>query len=184
MLFNPKTAAYPLCSAQTRYQNACPLPAALAACLTPRETQILQALMSGMDLSAIAWKLSRNIRTVSSHKQRAMRKLRLNSNAELYALAALLGPQLPADIRARCQLLPPREQQVLNALLKGYSVTDIARLQGRSIKTISYQKCQLMHKLRISNEVELFALSPERARTLLVRVGIDVKLPQPAMPAT
>ncbi|QGH63260.1 LuxR family transcriptional regulator [Serratia proteamaculans] len=143
------------------------LPPSLTACLTPREAQIIQALMNGMDLSAIAWKLSRNIRTVSSHKQRAMYKLRLNTNAELYALAALLGPHLPATVIARRRLLPPREQQVLNAILRGHSVTDIAQQQGRSVKTISYQKCQLMQKLGLTNEVELFALAPERAQALL-----------------
>lgn len=159
--------SYSPCSTQPESLTGNPLPAPLAACLTPRETQILQALMNGMDLSAIAWKLSRNIRTISSHKQRAMRKLRLNSNAELQALSALLGPPLPAKITARLPLLPPREEQVLNAILNGHCITDIARQQGRSVKTISYQKCQLMQKLGITNEVELFALAPDRARALL-----------------
>ncbi|MGE6471652.1 LuxR C-terminal-related transcriptional regulator [Serratia proteamaculans] len=159
--------AYSPYTSQPEHPIACSLPAPLAACLTPRETQILQALINGMDLSAIAWKLSRNIRTVSSHKQRAMRKLRLNSNAELHALGSLLSPPLPEEIAARLRLLPPREEQVLDAILNGYSVTDIAHQQGRSVKTISYQKRQLMQKLGITNEVELFALAPERARALL-----------------
>lgn len=158
---------FPSYAHQPEQRATCPLPAPLVACLTARETQILQALINGMDLSAIAWKLSRNIRTISSHKQRAMRKLRLNSNAELHALGALLGPPLAADITARLPLLPPREEQVLNAILNGHCITDIARQQGRSVKTISYQKCQLMQKLGITNEVELFALAPERARALL-----------------
>lgn len=143
------------------------LPPQLAAKLTPNERIIMQALLSGQELTAIAGKLHRNIRTVSSHKQRAMARLALTSNAMLYALGALLNPPLPASIAARRLLLPPREQQVLNALLRGHSVTDIAHQQGRSVKTVSFQKRQLMQKLGLNSEVELFALAPQRARALL-----------------
>ncbi|WP_426505067.1 LuxR C-terminal-related transcriptional regulator [Serratia proteamaculans] len=143
------------------------LPPQLAARLTPNERIIMQALLSGQELTAIAWKLHRDIRTISSHKQRAMARLALTSNAMLYALGALLSPPLPTEIAARRKLLAPREQQVLNALLNGNCVTDIARQQGRSIKTVSYQKRQLMQKLGLKSEVGLFALAPQQARALL-----------------
>lgn len=140
----------------------------LNARLTPSERIIMQALLRGQDLTTIAWKMHRDMRTTSSHKQRAMSKLMLTSNAMLYALGALLGPPLSPEIVARRPLLSLREQQVLNALLDGHAVTDIARLRGRSVKTISFQKRLLMQKLRVTNEVELFALAPQRARSLLV----------------
>lgn len=143
------------------------LPLQLAERLTPNERIIMQALLSGQDLTAIAWKLHRDIRTISSHKQRAMERLALTSNAMLYALGALLSPPLPAEIAARRKLLAPREEQVLNALLNGNCVTDIARQQGRSIKTVSYQKCQLMQKLGLKSEIGLFALAPQQARAVL-----------------
>ncbi|WP_413503252.1 LuxR C-terminal-related transcriptional regulator [Serratia proteamaculans] len=143
------------------------LPPQLAARLTPTEHIIMQALLSGQELTAIAWKLHRDIRTISSHKQRAMARLALTSNAMLYALGALLGPPLPAEIAARRQLLAPRERLVLNALLNGHCVTDIAHQQRRSVKTVSYQKRQLMQKLGLKSEVGLFALEPQQARALM-----------------
>ncbi|MDW5498654.1 LuxR C-terminal-related transcriptional regulator [Pseudomonas lundensis] len=143
------------------------LPPQLAARLTPNERIIMQGLLSGQELTTIAWRLHRDIRTISSHKQRAMARLALTSNAMLYALGALLNPPLPEDISARRQLLAPREEQVLRALLNGYCVTDIARQQGRSVKTISYQKCQLMQKLGLKSDVGLFALDPQQARALM-----------------
>ncbi|CAI1532307.1 Putative transcription factor YjjQ [Serratia quinivorans] len=143
------------------------LPPQLAARLTPNERIIMQALLGGQDLTTIAWCLKRDMRTISSHKQRAMGKLALTSNAMLYALAALLSPPLPENITERRQLLTLREQQVLNALLDGHGVTNIAHLRGRSVKTVSFQKRLLMQKLGITNEVELFALAPFRARALL-----------------
>lgn len=152
------------------------LPAYLLARLTPTERHIVQALLSGQDLTAIAWKLQRNIRTISSHKQRAMGKLGLTSNAMLYALGALLNPPLSVDITARRQLLAPREQQVLNALLNGHSVSDIAFQQGRSVKTVSFQKRHLMQRLGLHSEVELFALAPQRARALLANWQASMEL--------
>lgn len=74
---------------------------------------------------------------------------------------------MSADITVRRQLLAPREQLVLNALLTGLSVTDIAYQQGRSVKTVSYQKRRLMQKLGLNNDVALFALAPQQARVLL-----------------
>jgi DNA-binding NarL/FixJ family response regulator len=155
-------------AARSERQTPAPiLPASLAASLTPQENIVMQALLGGQDLSAIAWRLARDIRTVSSHKQRAMRKLRLHSNAELYALASLLDPRLPADRHARLQRLSHREWQVLDALLNGQGVTDIAHQQRRSVKTISIQKRQLMKKLEVASEIGLFVLLPQRAQALL-----------------
>ncbi|WP_413502022.1 helix-turn-helix transcriptional regulator [Serratia proteamaculans] len=143
------------------------LPPQLANLLTANERIIMQALLSGQALTTIAWRLKRDIRTVSNQKQAAMARLSLTSNAMLYALGALLGPPLSADITVRRQLLAPREQLVLNALLTGLSVTDIAYQQGRSVKTVSYQKRRLMEKLGLNNDVALFALAPQQARVLL-----------------
>ncbi|CAI1627279.1 helix-turn-helix transcriptional regulator [Serratia proteamaculans] len=143
------------------------LPPQLANLLTANERIIMQALLSGQALTTIAWRLKRDIRTVSNQKQAAMTRLSLTSNAMLYALGSLLGPPLSTDITVRRQLLAPREQLVLKALLKGLSVTDIAYQQGRSVKTISYQKRRLMQKLGLNNDVALFALAPQQARVLL-----------------
>jgi DNA-binding NarL/FixJ family response regulator len=79
----------------------------LAERLTPNERIIMQALLSGQDLTAIAWKLHRDIRTISSHKQRAMERLALTSNAMLYALGALLSPPSPQRSPHGASYWPP-----------------------------------------------------------------------------
>lgn len=166
----PHSAATSVLSRSPRKPEPVPLPLLppqLAARLTPNERIIMQALLCGQDLTTIAWGLKRDMRTISSHKQRAMGKLGLISNPMLYALGALIAPPLPAEITDRRRLLTLREQQILNALLEGHSVTEIAHRRVRSVKTVSFQKRLLMQKLKVTNEVELFALAPLRARALL-----------------
>ncbi|CAI1895662.1 DNA-binding transcriptional activator BglJ [Serratia quinivorans] len=143
------------------------LPPPLAELLTPKELHILQAVLNGQDLTTLAWRLNRNIRTVSNHKQRAMDKLGLTSNAMLYALGALLSPPLPEGCVQRMHLLTPREHRVLAGLLQGKTVGGIAREQHKSIKTISLQKQRLMEKLALCSGVDLFRFAPDRARVLL-----------------
>jgi len=52
--------------------------------------------------------------------------------------------------------LSPRETEVLQLLASGLSVNQIAERLGRSFKTVSRQKMQAMHKLGLTNNVELF----------------------------
>ncbi|MFQ0830812.1 LuxR C-terminal-related transcriptional regulator [Serratia fonticola] len=51
------------------------------------------------------------------------------------------------------------ERKILTHLLTGLSVTDIATLFHRSIKTISAHKCNSMRKLGVNSDAELFQLS-------------------------
>ncbi len=51
------------------------------------------------------------------------------------------------------------ERKILTHLLNGLSVTDIATLFHRSIKTISAHKCNSMRKLGVNSDAELFQLS-------------------------
>ncbi|MGL5387366.1 MAG: helix-turn-helix transcriptional regulator [Enterobacterales bacterium] len=53
--------------------------------------------------------------------------------------------------------LTEAELQVIELLHAGYSVTQIASRLCRSVKTVSTHKRHLMHKLQVSNEIELFA---------------------------
>ncbi|AYO40654.1 hypothetical protein EBA31_26755 [Serratia sp. P2ACOL2] len=65
----------------------------------------------------------------------------------------LYGPQ-----HATAQIaLPAAEQQVLTALLRNGSVTATAQLLGKSVKTVSGQKHNLMRRLNVPHEVALFA---------------------------
>lgn len=54
------------------------------------------------------------------------------------------------------QKLTRRELDVLGRYARGGNVTEIARELGRSVKTISAQKCAAMRKLELSTDAELF----------------------------
>lgn len=57
--------------------------------LTARETEILRLFLSGLPVCEIARKLHRAKQTVSAHKSKAMRKLGVESDAELFGLRYL-----------------------------------------------------------------------------------------------
>ena len=52
--------------------------------------------------------------------------------------------------------LSRREIEVIVHYASGLSVTEIAVRLGRSVKTISAQKCSAMKKLSLANDVELY----------------------------
>ncbi|TDN68455.1 response regulator transcription factor [Paraburkholderia sp. BL10I2N1] len=54
------------------------------------------------------------------------------------------------------QLLSRREMEVFTHYAAGLGVTEIAAQLGRSVKTISAQKCTAMKKLALHSDVELF----------------------------
>jgi DNA-binding NarL/FixJ family response regulator len=54
------------------------------------------------------------------------------------------------------QLLSRREMEVFTQYAAGLGVTEIATRLGRSVKTISAQKCTAMKKLALHSDVELF----------------------------
>lgn len=59
--------------------------------LSPREMAVVRLLLSGCSVTEIANKLNRSIKTVSTQKQTAYRKLTLHSDAELFQLARELN---------------------------------------------------------------------------------------------
>jgi two-component system capsular synthesis response regulator RcsB len=59
------------------------------------------------------------------------------------------------------ELLSPRELEVLKQYASGIGVTEIATRLGRSVKTISAQKCTAMRKLALRTDSELFKFSVE-----------------------
>lgn len=66
--------------------------------LSPREMVVVRLLISGQSVSEIANRLNRSIKTVSTQKQTAYRKLGIHSDAELFQLAGELSvPDAPAD---------------------------------------------------------------------------------------
>ncbi|MBB3256311.1 DNA-binding NarL/FixJ family response regulator [Paraburkholderia bannensis] len=59
------------------------------------------------------------------------------------------------------RVLSRREYEVLSHYATGLGVTGIARLLGRSVKTISAQKCAAMKKLALSSDIELYRFAVE-----------------------
>jgi two-component system, NarL family, captular synthesis response regulator RcsB len=59
------------------------------------------------------------------------------------------------------ELLSPREMSVLRSYASGVGVTEIARRIGRSVKTVSAQKCKAMRKLALNSDSELFKFAAE-----------------------
>lgn len=56
----------------------------------------------------------------------------------------------------RGQVLSMREAEVVRLLAQGLSVSDVARITHRSVKTISWQKRSAMIKLGLGNDQQLF----------------------------
>lgn len=69
-------------------------------------------------------------------------------------------PHAP-DLARRYRLLSKREREVLTLYAAGMRVTEIAGYLGRSIKTISAQKCSAMKKLSLPSDAELYRLVAE-----------------------
>jgi two-component system, NarL family, captular synthesis response regulator RcsB len=70
-----------------------------------------------------------------------------------------------ASVEQRCEevrrILTRRELEVITHYASGRGVTEIATLLGRSVKTISAQKCAAMKKLSLANDVELYRFAAE-----------------------
>lgn len=63
--------------------------------------------------------------------------------------------------RAGLDCLSRREREVLMLFLHGLSVTEIAGLRGRSIKTVSQQKVSAFHKLGLASDRALFEFAEQ-----------------------
>ncbi|EKT4091056.1 MULTISPECIES: response regulator transcription factor [Stenotrophomonas] len=68
--------------------------------------------------------------------------------------------RLPPDrtIPADCGELSRNEREVLNLLLAGLTVSEIALHRHRSVKTVSTQKIAVLRKLGLRNDAEIYAM--------------------------
>lgn len=60
--------------------------------LTSREQEVIRCYLAGMTVSDIAEKFNRSIKTISTQKTSAFRKLGVTSNNELFKLNKIIGP--------------------------------------------------------------------------------------------
>jgi len=64
--------------------------------------------------------------------------------------------------QARSSTLTPREREVLKMIAEGNPVKEVARLLGRSVKTVEVHKFNLMRKLKIHNKAQLVTYALQR----------------------
>lgn len=76
--------------------------------LSPREADVIRLYLSGMSVSQIAVKLGRSVKTISTQKMSAMRKLGLRGNLALYSYASSAG--LLGEHRARAGKAHPKKK--------------------------------------------------------------------------
>jgi DNA-binding NarL/FixJ family response regulator len=69
------------------YRSAAPVAPAVASKLTPREIEVLRLLAEGLEQDEIAGQLFISRRTVGTHIENVLRKLRVRSRAQAVALA-------------------------------------------------------------------------------------------------
>jgi two-component system, NarL family, captular synthesis response regulator RcsB len=69
--------------------------------LTTREMEVVRLFVSGMSINEIAARLHRTKQTISSQKSRAMRKLGIDRDSELYRFAFETGMDVPTDASKR-----------------------------------------------------------------------------------
>ncbi|OLL27432.1 DNA-binding response regulator [Burkholderia sp. SRS-W-2-2016] len=69
--------------------------------LTTREMEVVRLFVSGLSINEIAERLHRTKQTISSQKSRAMRKLGIDRDADLYRFAFETGIDVPTDASRR-----------------------------------------------------------------------------------
>ncbi|MBW7983806.1 DNA-binding NarL/FixJ family response regulator [Enterobacillus tribolii] len=74
------------------------------------------------------------------------------------ALTDQLGASPSRLVRKKARPLTPQERNVAKSLLMGYSVSRLARVSGKNVRTVSTQKQSVIQKLNMNNPGELQVL--------------------------
>jgi DNA-binding CsgD family transcriptional regulator len=142
--------------------------------LTAEEARVAGGRARGASLKMLAGELRRALPNVSAALGRAMRKLKLSSEAELVALFGDRTPRAIETATVRFGLdeclvvtyappawqlpscLSPVERIVVLDLIAGASQLAIARARGTSPRTVANQVASAFRKLGVHSRVELF----------------------------
>lgn len=147
-----------------RYYVALRNPPALAAGLSGHEINVIVRIAAGEANKAVA----DNPSTVNQHYRRAMAKLRISSRSELPVLAGDLQQvrvtiddtelliMTPCDVPEHLGLTRT-EVKVVQAIRRGLSNREIARLQGSSESTIANHIQAIHHRLQVNSRTEMLA---------------------------
>jgi two-component system, NarL family, captular synthesis response regulator RcsB len=104
-----------------------------------------------VEKAVVVQELFTALRTVRAGRTYMSRQVR----AKLMEHSAPTGDASPAHGK-RVQALSVREAEVMRLLAQGLTVSEVARVTHRSVKTISLQKHSAMTKLGIANDQQLF----------------------------
>lgn len=117
-----------------------------------RDVSLLLALQSRQRISLIAQFEAKD--QIRQEMALALKEVKVCSHSIKMAINHRTDEAQPVT-----NVLTATERMVMTHLFAGLSVTDIASLCNRSIKTISAHKCNGMRKLGVRNDAELFQIS-------------------------
>lgn len=126
-------------------------------CLTSREQEILLLIGRAVRGKKIALALGISEYTVRKHRASIMRKLGLQSAAQLISHAVAASAKFAAD-QSGCMppaSLHPREKQVLALLVAGRTSKEIARQLSISPLTVRKHRQNIMRKRAVHSLAEL-----------------------------
>jgi DNA-binding NarL/FixJ family response regulator len=149
--------------------------------LSAAEQATLSYLLLGASNKEIAFTLGLPLGSIATRVRAVMRKLRAATRRDLVGMDH--GDAIPIELEGeRLALLRSRrvddselvrcltraEREVLDLVARGASNERIARLRGRSVKTVANQVASILTKLNVESRTEavarVFARAPLRAR--------------------
>jgi two-component system, NarL family, captular synthesis response regulator RcsB len=114
-------------------------------------TMYQEGVEAVVEKTAVVQELFTALRTVRAGRTYMGQGIR----EQLMELSLAVDDVSPKD-RKRAQALSVREAEVMRLLAQGLTVSEVARITHRSVKTISLQKHSAMAKLGIANDQQLF----------------------------
>lgn len=126
--------------------------------LTPRESEVLALLATGMRTAEMALLLGLSPRTVDNHRRRIYAKLGVQCASHAVAAAASAGLLAPPDTAPQPVPLTPRERQILELADRGLSTKQTARILLVSAKTVENTWRHLYGKLGVHGRAEALAV--------------------------
>jgi DNA-binding NarL/FixJ family response regulator len=137
--------------------------------LTQREQQAVDRAARGHCHKDIASQLGVTPGMVARHLASAARKVGMRSRVALVASyrryehrrpGESAPPPAPVDPEVAAAGLTPSEREVLAHLFEGLSNAGIARLRGRSVRTVANQVASIYRKLGVGSRLQLVSRLP------------------------
>jgi DNA-binding NarL/FixJ family response regulator len=132
--------------------------------LPRRQQQVLDMFAQGKSQKEIGFDLGIAGSTVATHLRKALDRLSIERQLVPYAASVLRdGAELPEDAGhvPLPSVLTSAEADIVRAVLRGASNAEIARVRGRSVRTVANQIASMFRKLSVGSRSELYARAAE-----------------------